>query len=730
MIHVVVGTSHLNAILGYRRGHRFNDVLRSTLEPIAGQPILTVASPAELSKTTVFEVLRDFHNRVASLLKRGGAEILAAQRDDILRVAHQEYYRPNFECTPDDACRSLAIHGVFPHGTLRQDTGPVPAYLPDFSLGVRYFGYFGRPISTFIDGSDHEEMTAFLAYVGSLRSSSDVEVETASDWLEGLLHDIGLSLVTHNHEAYVAVESLSDRIGEMPLEDVLHRLRDLVPLVEAGLRNIERFARQKVDRTIEGLWANRSGHDLSELECHLCDDLATVHNRSDAYWQRRLPKEDGPDRCWFLMDHARKEGEEYLVLDALANGFQGLRSLRRDNPEVPALANHRLLAATATRQGLGKPVVSGILPIELWRRFEEPVQHFVLEAAEHVGKGLCPTLYPNMPSLREMQHLHFAAARAEEDCGFEVGPYENSLRKLGMESAVQRRIDQYLARLEEGQWAWDWTRAISELRSALYEEDIEQSLHLQEILDLYPLHKRILGLVEHVFVPSLKSRNFSGAASTLWTNAFCGQRADPRRDIPQVDRLCSAATWPRGADLRATLETEGNWLILAADRSLGEGNPLDLANLLDGLMSRICTASEVRGVRVNLKPATPQEQARYSTVLANRQNSQAACMTLYLGKIALMLRNAIEHGSDRVTSMGLLVEFPGYWSEIRDKRRREVVFDWDNRVARELNWPSKSAMPTKLPPRANEFLLTSASLHRCLVLLSLVLRAGLSHLGL
>src|SRR5207247_1812048 len=49
-----------------------------------------------------------------------------------------------------------------------------------------------------------------------------------------------------------------------------------------------------------------------------------------------------------------------------------------------------------------------------------------------------------------------------------------------------------------GEWLSDWKAAIYEYQSALYANDIQKSLNLQSILDLYPLHKRILGLVEYL----------------------------------------------------------------------------------------------------------------------------------------------------------------------------------------------------------------------------------------
>jgi hypothetical protein len=333
-----------------------------------------------------------------------------------------------------------------------------------------------------------------------------------------------------------------------------------------------------------------------------------------------------------------------------------------------------------------------------------------------------------MPSEEDMRQLYWAAVRAEGDCGFEVEDYSDSLKKLGIEGAVRRRIAAYLERLEGGEWAWDWTRSIFEYQSALYDDDIEQSLHLQDLLDLYPLHKRVLGPVEYIIVPRLVSRGVSGnAPSTLWTNAFTGWSNAGTKQPGLV-----SASLPGQAGLLATLETEGNWLIHAKNHeAAGATGPIELANLLDGIVTLMSSAPAVSGVSVTLHPATPQEHARQLAALADRSKHNAACMTLYLGKIALMLRNAVEHGTDRVGREGLLLETPGYWTEERWLRKNRLpVFDWVRATATQVSWRSRASLPATLPGAANAFLLTPASLQRCLVLMSLVLHAGFSQLGI
>lgn len=711
MIHVVVGTRHLSAILGFRRGHQLNAELRRTIEPLVGVPIRTANTPADLARVTVFEVLEDFHNRASAQLRAAPAEVMTAQRDEIMRVARQEYHHPDFEATIEDACRSAAIHGLFPHGTLTSHT--TAAFLPEFSIGVRCFGSFAKSPSSTRTTLHRQEFQESAALIRSLDVRSMSE-EAGQEMISRLA-----SLREHLAPPFAPSELL-DEVEAIfaQSQPMFDRFQHVPAMLEETVKRIDAHARREVDGAVEHLWANRHAHDIRKLECHLCDTLRDVYDRADAYWNelRATASKGTASDMFFEIQVERTAGEDYLVIDAVAHGFQGHRSLRRDNPEVPLLGNHRLLAGKATRQGIGKPVVSGIFPISIWRLLERPVQHFVLNAAEQVGAEQCPPLYPNMPSESDMRRLGSGAGIAEGDGDFPIEQNLAALRKLGIENAVRRRNDSRGERLEKGEWAWDWTWAMSEYQSALYDGDIEQSLHLQDLLDLYPLHKRVLGLIEYIVVPRLVSRGVQGkAASALWTNAFTGSTG--------VGAI-------RSASLLATMETEGNWLLHAADHeAAGRTDPVDLAALLDGIVAGMSSAGEVAGVSVNLQPATPQEQARQLVAVADRSNQSAACMTLYLGKIALMLRNAVEHGSDRVVRGGLLLDTSGYWAEERG-RPPVTVFDWLRTTARQQSWRSKASLPTTLPNAASTFLLTPASLRRCLVLMALTMKAAFSHLRL
>jgi hypothetical protein len=300
---------------------------------------------------------------------------------------------------------------------------------------------------------------------------------------------------------------------------------------------------------------------------------------------------------------------------------------------------------------------------------------------------------------------------------FDIDSCAAPLHRLGLETAFRRREQQNrnLEHVEKGKWTSDWTEAIFECESALYGDDIEKSLHLRNVLDLYPLHKRVLGLVEYVIVRRLKAKGFKGLASAQWASAFDGKT-----------RLCTADL-PERVDRWGTLEVLGNWLLIGHFHAAsGASGPLDLAALLEGIVSRVSLATEVSGVCVTLNPATPSVHAKQLADLANKRK-EAACMTFYLGKVALELRNAIEHGLDSVVEGGLRVDCPGQWEGkgepklVQLNREAEVAPPW--RAFSQLKGLS-------LPSTANAILLTPASLQRCLMLLSLVMHAGFNHLGI
>lgn len=603
MIHVVVGTSHFCA---------------HSLEPLVGKPILTVNTPDDLARVTVFEVLEDFHKQASELLCADPAEIMTARRDEIMRVARDDYHCPDFEATIEDACRSVAIHGLFPHGTVTSRKAKV--FLPDFSIAVRCFGFFAWSFSS--------------------------------------------------------------------------------------------------DCTIKHLWDNRHAHNLQKLECHMCDTLRYVYDQADNYWKELRTAADNDLFKAVVFDTFKRDlNEEYLVIDSVARGFQGHRSLRRDNPEVPVLGNHRLLTGKATRQGIGKPVVSSLFPIALWQRLGKPVQHFILNAAEKVGAEECPPLYPNIPSEHDMEQLYWAASRTAGDAPFEVENYSNSLRKLGIDAAVRRRIAAYGKLREAGKWALDWTEAIFEYKSALYDDDIEQSLHLQDRLDLYPLHKRVLGVLERVIVPKLLT---DGDAATRLRHAF----ADTRHAHSADPRIISAPQ--DGID--TSLEISGGWLVYSKDLNAKNPKPSSccLAMLIEEFVGRINKYFSGGSFQLATASLTPAGQAKQLDFLCQPSLSGRRCLQAMVNVI-INLRNFIEHGIDEVDDSGLMITNSEFWQRlIGNTWARKYLPKWRE----EAKLPRDSTGQIDPPPLADKLLLTPVSLEYCLVLVSLVLQAGISHLGI
>ncbi len=250
-------------------------------------------------------------------------------------------------------------------------------------------------------------------------------------------------------------------------------------------------------------------------------------------------------------------------------------------------------------------------------------------------------------------------------------------------------------------------------------------MQLQEVFDLYPLHKRVLGLFEHYIVPRLKDMGLTGSASSIWAAAFLRN---------STHRRLRGASLPPRADWWSTLEAIGNWLLIANPLS---GDILRLDTLLDDILSRMVDKNHgvngVEGSSVTLDPPTPSVHANQLAELADPSNQKAACLTFYLGKLAIQLRNAIEHGIDHVVSEGLRVDCGGAWTEIPSLRLQNLKNEAaDKKTKPPSQWRLEKELGNLkyVPDSAKALMLTPTSLKRCLVLLSLVLHAGLRQLQL
>jgi hypothetical protein len=694
MIHIVVSVNHLRDEFEVRRGIERSAPLCQALWPLFGKPLLSVDSIDDLKNTTVFELLSRFHERAIELIRQHARDLIIDHRERLAKTAKIDYHQPLFETTEEDAAASLAIHGLFPHGVIApsregasnpgDDRSKTQVVLPDFLIASRLYADF--PCN----------------YWGQLRRQVPPD-QLFEEW---------------------------KKTSAMPANPMgLPRgvIFDNLPYPE----NLE-----NVYSCIDGTVINLSTNQRRLLECHLCDRLEAVYRRALDYWT------NADLRGFHGLDHkvaeaivaAHQAGDAILVIGSISS-FRGYQSIRSQYPEIPPVGHHPLLTSAAIRQGLARTVASSCFSMGVWSACSAPVRHFLLQAAEIVGRSRCRPLIPQVPFEDQLNSL-YAAVRGVDSHrqigrghyvggppkiqGLDIDRNESILRQLGIETAFRKM---QADRNEAGD-GWAWIRTIAEFHAAMFDDNIERSLHLQDALDLYPLHKRVLGLVEYVIIPRLVNRRVGGnGTSALWNNSFMGWS-----DAASVYHSgLASASLPPQAGLCATLETEGNWLIHAAAPS-SSASPIDLAALLDGIVMRMSTAPDVAGVSVNLQPPTPQVHAQQLAALADATKHKAACMVLYLGKLALILRNAVEHGADRVTPQGLVIDTKHFWDEYRPRKSNDKVLAWLHKTAVQVTWTSKTPLPLTLPSAANAFILTPASLHRCLVLLSLVIRGGFGQL--
>jgi hypothetical protein len=675
-IHVAVATGVVRDVLGWR-APPFNLAINRIISNLADEAVWRFPDERALENETVYSVLERFHERFLHQLRSiAGADILSTIREEAGNVARHNYHMPQFTVPEPWIGNLLAIHAVRPHG--QDDQRGI--FLPDLALTVRLYGCFIEDDPAAAHGGFGPGVKKLLRFWRSFLP-----------WLRECERRVRRDLPEKERDSAVVSPSVDELSPE---------------------------------------WQTFFSGGLDAIECRLCDKLFDVLQRAERCRDelRRLVESDrrSPKFGHGLIQRmsGRGEGSDIiLTIHPIVEGFRETRALRGTHPELPAVGTHRLLSASAVRQALGHPTLSGLFPTSLWEGLDQPVRHFLLQAGEQVARQSCPVAYPNLPSSEDMDRLRGASIEVENGKGFQRDEHAIPLRRLGWYDLIPENIprgtfphSQVVEPLARGGAPWDWTGPIDEMSSALYSDNIEQSLHLQDLLDLYPLHKRVLGLVEYIIVPLLKSRGFTGAASSLWAKAFTG-----------ASRLCRALLPPR-ADWWATLEALGNWLLIASGHGGSGTAVLDLATLLDRILSEISSVAEVHGVSLTFSPVSPSVHAKQLTDLADWRNEKAACMTFYLGKVALQLRNAIEHGSDRVVAAGLRVDCPGIWAGAPGMSLSQL----QQEARKRPQWRLESQLRhlSSIPPAANALLLTPASLQRCLVLISLVLHGARSHLQL
>jgi hypothetical protein len=260
-------------------------------------------------------------------------------------------------------------------------------------------------------------------------------------------------------------------------------------------------------------------------------------------------------------------------------------------------------------------------------------------------------------------------------------------------------------------------RTLLLLRELTYGNDIDDLLEIKNVLELQPLHKRVLSLIEYVVMPKLKRH--SVGASSVWDSAFT-KGSGPLGSDRDVSRV-------------ATLIAHHVWLNISGDSSNTVPRRLGLRELLDGLVREVSRERGFGGMNITLTPATPADHARQLEQLSKVGDLTAARMTFYLGKVALIIRNFIEHGHEYPENGCLNINNSEFWYTTRTplfprKGRPEVLLTWLKREAKAVMW--HGVFPSKAPGAAEELLLDGTSLRKCLVLMSLVLHAAHRHLNL
>ena len=113
----------------------------------------------------------------------------------------------------------------------------------------------------------------------------------------------------------------------------------------------------------------------------------------------------------------------------------------------------------------------------------------------------------------------------------------------------------------------------------------------------------------------------------------------------------------------ATLEVEGGWLDISEMHEMAHRLAL---SILKGNPKRpgprMLAALQSSGMNITLTPDTPARTCPRNSSLLVSVAKNAACFTLFLGKLALVFRNFIEHGRDYPEDHCLTIDSSEYWS--------------------------------------------------------------------
>lgn len=533
----------------------------------------------------------------------------------------------------------------------------------------------------------------------------------------------------HRHQVHGRVFSQT-RPTDVFLVDMSHAVSIYAFFRGSGLMNPTSFFVSNPS-FLDGLPDELPGRGIEKIAVHLCDPisfaLAQAHGVANAL------SAAAPDPDKFISFPFDLDDRSTLEIKISVRGFRGYRSLRKTHPEVPVVGANAKLKQAAIRHSHAWTLVSKYFPKNLWNGVGTHSQNVIVEVAEVLVTSWIPALNPSTPSREEMDHLNQMGGIAELDCPIDglIEHRKPTLDKLGIYEAVRDRHvgENYLDRLDNYEWAWDWTWAFSELREALFDEDVRRSGWVAEQFRIEALHKHLLSFLEAEVIHALRASMAAGdweppsgrsyQASGLWKDAFKTQETSN----------CPYGSWP---DREASHAVDATWLSLAGK----ELDSVSLSELMDASLQSFAEMEASTGIRLTFNPATPADHF-ISLQQISRDADCSRSMTLCLGRLSIGLRNFLEHGVGEVCDDGLLVKNDEFWETTRgythpaDKKARQVklpLHQCVKKVATDSSYPDAADLPDELPISATRLLLTHDSLLRALVMNSLLFQGAKSHL--
>lgn len=135
---VTVGTEHLWDTLCYREEDQtFKTAVDNLRDRL--QEACTFGPDEPLEDETVFSLVEKFHEQFVKLLDEPQIKDKTLQlQQEVQETGRTVYNYPGFSTTREQAVQSLAMHELFPHGSIDEKG----VFLPDYMQDVRFYGVF------------------------------------------------------------------------------------------------------------------------------------------------------------------------------------------------------------------------------------------------------------------------------------------------------------------------------------------------------------------------------------------------------------------------------------------------------------------------------------------------------------------------------------------------------------------------------------------------------------